>query len=105
MLWGILELTNGCIHLGTLEDPELRFAVCAVLLSFGGLCVTMQTVSVTGKLGSGLYFPGKILQTCITAALVLPVVDGRFLPAVAVLGGISAIIGKNFSSIFRRKPV
>ena len=31
----------------------------------------MQTVSVTDRLGSGLYFPGKILQTAISFLLAL----------------------------------
>lgn len=67
-LIGILELSNGCICLNNLTSPGARFVLCAAFLGFGGLCVAMQTVSVTKNLGTGMYFPGKILQ-CIFSIL------------------------------------
>lgn len=73
LLCGILELTNGCLGLSGTESEYLRFVLSSVFLGFGGVCVAMQTVSITTQagLGTGLYFPGKILQTCISAVLSL----------------------------------
>lgn len=75
LITGLLEMTNGCLFLSRIGQEELRFLLASVLLALGGLCVGMQTLSVTGNLGTGLYFPGKVLQTCISislSALVLP---------------------------------
>ena len=66
---GILELTNGCCGLTSLNDLGLRFVICSGLLAFGGLCVTMQTISVSAGMGLGWYFPGKLLQTLISLVL------------------------------------
>ena len=68
---GILELTNGCLLLAQLENTGLRLLLCGMFLSFGGLCVLLQTVSVMGKLGLGLYLPGKLLQTLMSGFLCL----------------------------------
>lgn len=66
---GVLELTNGC-HLLTLVQPiSLRFILCAGILSFGGICVTLQTASAASGQGLGWYLPGKILQTGISVLL------------------------------------
>lgn len=69
LLSGILELSNGCLALSSLECEAWRFILCSTYLAFGGLCVTMQTVSVTHGSGSGLYLSGKIIQTAISFLL------------------------------------
>lgn len=68
-LSGLTELSNGIIGLQAITNDGLRFILCAGLLGFGGLCVAMQTVSITGALGTGFYFPGKIMQGCISILL------------------------------------
>lgn len=69
ILTGILELSNGCISLQTIVSPGLKYIIAAGMLSFGGLCVAMQTRSVTKQIGGTLYLPGKILQASITVFL------------------------------------
>lgn len=69
MLTGILELSNGCLMLNKLQTQGAIFIIAGSMLSFGGLCVLLQTVSVTKTIGLGMYFPGKLLQTCITLLL------------------------------------
>lgn len=69
ILIGILELSNGCCELGIIQDVYLRFIACSGILALGGLCVTMQTASVTKSLGMGMYFPGKVLQCLISLIL------------------------------------
>ena len=66
---GILELSNGCVLLKNIPVSGTRFLLAEIMLSFGGLCVMMQTASVTQKIGLGYYFPGKILQTLLSACL------------------------------------
>ena len=67
---GILELTNGIL---SLDNQEYAFVLAAGMLGFGGLCVMMQTASVTRGLSLRYYFPGKLFQSCVcmtAAALV-----------------------------------
>lgn len=75
LVTGLLELSNGCCALPQIEDVNLRFLICSGMLAFGGLCVTMQTVSVTQNLSLRFYFLGKIMQAAVSvflAWLVLP---------------------------------
>lgn len=77
---GMLELANGCCELGSLADESTKFLLANLFLSFGGICVGMQTLSVTGQSGldTGFYFPGKILQTCVSLLLALPMQKALF---------------------------
>lgn len=107
LLTGLLELSNGCCALISIESQALRFILCAVMLSFGGLCVAMQTVSAVGELGTGLYFPGKLLQTVISfllACLVqLALFDDGILNA-AVIGAVSVcLVILGISVLYLRK--
>jgi spore maturation protein SpmB len=71
LISGILEISNGCCALTDVSTTGLRFILCAFILSFGGLCVYLQTKSVTGSLGTGYYFPGKIIQSMISVILAI----------------------------------
>jgi len=68
---GVLELTNGYIDLAGIDNDSLRFVLASVFLGFGGICVALQTASVVGAAGLSLknYFPGKLIQTAISAIL------------------------------------
>jgi hypothetical protein len=78
-LIGLLELSNGCCELPRIENTGLRFLVCSAILAFGGLCVTMQTVSVTKGIKMHRYFIGKTLQT--SSSLLLAYSIQLFFPA------------------------
>lgn len=84
---GILELSGGCIALSSIDNLSLRFVVCSALLAFGGLCVVLQTASVCGDCGLGLYIPGKLMQTILSILISLPLVfiHNRTLPDTATL--------------------
>lgn len=69
LLIGLLELANGCHSMLQSQSEAARFILSTIILSFGGICVGMQTVSVTGTLGTGWYFPGKLLQAEISLVL------------------------------------
>ena len=70
---GLLELSNGCCNLALIESVPLRFILCSGFLAFGGLCVTMQTASVTEGLSIRKYIFGKILQLCFSILLAMGV--------------------------------
>lgn len=67
-VFGLMELSNGISCLKNISNEGTRFVVCSGMLAFGGLCVMMQTASVTKNLGLGQYFPGKVLQ-CLFSIL------------------------------------
>lgn len=66
---GLLELSNGCCELSRIDSEGLRFVIATGLLSFGGICVTMQTASVTAGLKLKPYICGKLLQLLISLLL------------------------------------
>lgn len=68
---GFLEMSNGCLLLPDILQPELRFVLCAAFLNFGGLCVTMQAFSLVKYTDKGLYIPGKLLQCAVASSLSL----------------------------------
>lgn len=101
---GVLELSNGCCDLDRIPGDGLRFVICSGMLAFGGLCVAMQTASVTGDLGMGKYLPGKLMQTALS--LLMAVTAQHFLfsageraavspwltTAIAIPAGIAGIV-------------
>lgn len=62
---GILELASGFAALRNIPQESERFILATLFLGMGGLCVGMQTMTVTGPLGTGWYFPGKFMQSFI----------------------------------------
>ena len=110
---GLLELTNGCMSLKQIDHEHLRFCFSSIFLGFGGICVGMQTLSITSQacLGTGFYFPGKVMQAAISALLSIPAAILLFpgstvsplvyLPALATVITATAVLNfkKNNSSI------
>jgi len=72
-LEGSMELSNGCINLHKITSHQLRFIYANAFLSFGGLCVWLQTISVTGKINRDFCYLGKLLQTsfCVIIGAVI----------------------------------
>lgn len=88
---GLLELTNGCCALCAVSDVSARFCICAGMLALGGLCVAMQTRSVTDGLSLRQYFLGKLLQTVFSVALAALIAYGSWLPFGAVVLAVPVI--------------
>ena len=91
IMCGFLELTNGCIELYALHSQGLRFILFSTFLALGGICVAAQTISVTKGLGTGLYFPGKIMQCSISTVLAsitqcICLGQQRYIPSNALIG-------------------
>lgn len=106
-LCGLLELSNGCCALHRIASPAMRFLVCSGLLACGGVCVTMQTASVTRGLSMKYYIPGKLLQTLLSLALA-SVIQLTF-PEPAAFGGrillLSLLGGLLLAGILRKKKI
>lgn len=68
---GLLELANGCCNLAKVKSEGTRLILCCTMLSFGGVCVFMQTSSVLQGLSPRTYLTGKYLQTIYAAALAI----------------------------------
>lgn len=97
-VYGALELAGGCCSLDAVTNEGLRFVLASAMVSFGGVCVAMQTASVTGKLGTKTYWTGKLLQSSISVCvayftqLFLFLADQRFtLPRLLVIGGVLSL--------------
>lgn len=75
-LIGLLELSNGCCELMAVENVPLRFVLCSGMLACGGLCVTMQTASVTAGLSLKYYAVGKGLQTLFSILFSVAIIFG-----------------------------
>lgn len=78
MIFGSLELVNGCCTLQELRDIRIRFITCSAILAFGGLCVLMQTATIVRELGTGHYLLGKILQTVFSIAISSALIFGKW---------------------------
>lgn len=66
LVTGCLELSNGCISLLEISSIGLRFILSSIFLSFGGLCVALQTSSAASNINQRIYLPGKLLQALIS---------------------------------------
>ena len=71
ILYGILELANGCAALQHIPREGARFIYSGGLLSFGGLCVGLQTASFLPRANYAKYYRGKLLQSAICILLCL----------------------------------
>lgn len=107
---GILEMSNGCVLLHNISKEGERFILSGIMLAFGGLCVGMQTISVTEGLGTGWYFPGKVLQTAFALLLSIIVQPVLFRRTEAVIPPLHVFVGLLFflllfMFLLRRKKV
>ena len=82
ILTGFLELSNGCLRLQAIPDTGTRFLLATVMLSSGGLCILMQTLSVFPRLRMKQYILGKTIHLILSTLLsvcMLWFLTGRFI--------------------------
>lgn len=91
---GLLELSNGCCELGSVGNVSARLILCSALLAIGGLCVTMQTFTVTKGLSLRFYFPGKLLQTTFSLMISVAYIYGFGMLCAAMLCILAGILRK-----------
>jgi hypothetical protein len=92
--YGILELVNGCNAISNIENESIRFVIISGILAFGGICVWLQTVSVTKGLGTGLYLRGKLLQsiTSVIFATLYVILDFSFTYIIIIFASFMIIV-------------
>ena len=79
-----------------------RFLICSVMLSFGGLCVAYQTVSVCPGLSLRGYLLGKTLQA-VTSGILAAAVYFRLWPLLPLW--LVALFGMRFAEKRSRNPL
>lgn len=94
---GILELANGMVSMSEIGNIGQRMIYTSMLLSFGGICVWMQTLSVADGLSTRYYLPGKLAQSAIsfllaTAAQFLFPAHQRYIPHPLLLALCAGIV-------------
>lgn len=66
ILTGLLELTNGVCNVANIPNKSIstNIIICAFLLGFGGISITLQILSITSKAKISIkpYIIGKLLQ-------------------------------------------
>lgn len=86
LLTGCFEMTNGvqllCAH-GSTE----ALSFCAFLISFGGVCIFLQTKMLFPGLDSAAYFSVK-LAVGAASAILFYVLLRNFAPSIEVIGGV-----------------
>ena len=104
---GVLELTNGCWSLQNIANEQIRFILCAVFLSFGGICVVMQTQAVIGRLRISRYVQGKVLQAALALIMSLGLsfilYANRKIRLISILLSLLCIVLLLFSMILLQK--
>ena len=69
MIIGILDLSNGAVMLQSAANDSIRLVLASFMLSFGGVCVYLQTSSVCADLSTRKYIPSKLYQGIISVIL------------------------------------
>ena len=100
---GLLELTGGCAAIAALNLPfQLTIALCAFLVSFGGICVFLQTrLFINGNVLR--YFCVKTLHGILAAGiayLCAPIALPKEQPAIAQRGSDYLVNALTGGSIF-----
>lgn len=91
VVYGLLELSNGCLALGSVPG-DMRFVLAAGMVSFGGLCVMLQTAGVAQGIPMGLYFPGKAFQACVAMLLASLIRPGGLKPGIQMILLLTALM-------------
>ena len=66
---GFFELTNGVFALRNIRSESIRLILSSIFLSFGGVCVLMQTRTVAPDMDIKHYFLSRLLHAAISASL------------------------------------
>lgn len=103
IITGLLEMVGGCAQLTCIGSASMRYLICAGFLAIGGLCVTMQTVSVVQNLSLKYYFAGKAIQALISLLLAAAVVL-EIWPGFVCIGALFVICRRKTQNSSRNSP-
>ncbi len=109
-LWGLMELANGSLALRSLSGLGIKLTFFSLFLSFGGLCIWLQTLSVAENVDTSLYLPGKLVQSgisvylCAAAQMLLPIGERFFFPMwVYTMNAFILAVNSIFARILKNK--
>lgn len=102
---GVLELTNGCCALASVEPEALRFLFAAGMLSMGGVCVALQTAQVASGLSLRYYCLGKAIQTVTAVFFGWILVSHQWFLGVAALAALIFLTKRKKKVAFFEKRV
>ena len=105
VIFGCLELVNGCCSLSEVTEPGMRFIICSGMLAFGGLCVMMQTVSVVHDINIGYFFLGKLAQTVLSLILSTALVYRKWYLLALILVPVFVFILRNKNKCGNPVPI
>ena len=69
LLWSFFELSGAVGLMESIALSPMKLALAAFALSWGGLCIHFQSLSVCGGLSPRRRLPGKLLQGLLAAAI------------------------------------
>lgn len=92
ILIGVLELSNATIGLHRISEQAIRFVLLSGFLSFGGLCVALQTQNLVGDLNTDVYICGKIMQCSICVILSTLVQQLLFEKSLSKITGLTIVL-------------
>ncbi|MBE6970018.1 MAG: sporulation protein [Ruminococcaceae bacterium] len=69
LIWSLFELSGTVGLMPALAFSPLKLALAAFALSWGGLCVHFQSLSVCGTLSARRRLPGKLLHGLLAASM------------------------------------
>ncbi|MBR4131814.1 MAG: hypothetical protein IKT99_02445, partial [Oscillospiraceae bacterium] len=94
ILCAFTDLPSGIAAMADITDPTIRFILCTVAISWGGLCVHMQAAGVwqEKELLPGCYVPAKALQALLSCALAFPAANRLFGASLPVWPAVLAIL-------------
>ncbi len=95
---GFMELSNGVASIVELNNPVFQFCCTCAMLSFGGICVCMQTAGVAGPIISRQYLFGKLFQTSLTIPLSYLISLAIFHEHIHLLGTVICALSLIFAS-------
>ena len=70
VMTGLLEMTNG-VELLCADPVKPSLCLCAFLLSFGGVCIFIQSRMIFPELSAGVYFPMKLALGAVSSLIFL----------------------------------
>ena len=70
---GFIEISNGSLSLANHPSLTVKILLFSAYINFGGLCVAMQTYTVSKSLHFSNYLTGKLLQSVIGIILMIPI--------------------------------
>ena len=102
---GLIELTNGVISLKNIQNTAIRFVIASGLISFGGLCVHIQTASLSSPGTYKYYLLCSIIKSVINILFALIYITCNSIYKILVIYLFTLVILKITKCLLHKKVV